>query len=728
MAFQSAGPQPLEAYANAVSVEAGQSIGFCVALQSGATTGLRLDIFRRGQITFQDSQFGTEADQIYNGDYRNKIAVSSGQTAVKSITFNAAVRTVPAGAAQSGCGWPVTVSWAVPSNAALDVYLGRFTRGTDISWVAFVVRPAAANRGAFSKVLCQLSVNTYQAYNPWGGGCFYAPPVSNQLLDQVSFDRPCQLWDYLLYDEPIVGWLAGNLPVEFCTNVDLNADDTLLDNYLLFISLGHDEYWSEEMRDRIELFGSKGGNVLFLGGNTIYRRVDLSSAARIMRRVKLPDASVLSPSWDDFGRPEALTTGLQWSGGHWSSALPAPGVPYTVVANSSHWVLAGTGLLTGSTFGSTAQGGIIGYETDAAILDGQGAPTAPTPSDFVPIAHADLPGWTDNGPGAEATMGLFARDGGGVVVAAGTTGWGQGLAVNDPAVVRLTRNLTNVLRYPSGALVWFKDQSHTLADGQVQDRVGWSRYLFAFSGADGVAYAIDGAGDLYRYPDHLAGGLLDPAGIQTIGRGGWNSFSTVFSGGAGVIYPVAADGTLKRYIDPMTGAEVAFSQNITAAGWATGFGLIFSGGGGTIYAVDASGVLNVFSDPGSGALVPKAVGRSGWSGFTAAFVGGAGSFYAVDQNGDLNWFSDPAGTGAINPAGGTIVGRSGWNTRPLLFSSGDGNVYAVTMPQPAQTPTLPIVAARFRPSRNASAAKPSLTEASQPLSEVMMSDRAVEEA
>ncbi|GAC1340919.1 MAG: hypothetical protein NVSMB18_11960 [Acetobacteraceae bacterium] len=424
MEFSPAGPQALDAYAALDSVEAGRSIGFCVGVQSGATTGLTLDILRRGQLVFQASQFGTEADLIYKGDYRDKIAVGAGQTPVFSTTFDAAVRPVPADAAQSGCGWPTTVTWDVPAGAASDVYFARFGRGADVAWAAFVVRPLPAARGAVSKILCQLSVTTYQAYNPWGGGCFYAPPISNQLLDQVSFDRPCQLWDYLLYDEPIIGWLATVTPLEFCTNVDLNRDDDLLENYQLFISGGHDEYWSWEMRDRVELFNDRGGNTLFLGANSVYRRVDLSSASRVMRRVKLPDATNVAPNWDDFGRPEALTTGLEWSGGHWSTALPAPGVAYTVVAPGTHWTLAGTGLQPGATFGATAQGGIIGYETDAAVLDQQGAPTAPTPTNFVTIAHADLPAWSDSGVGnPQATLGLFSRGAGG----GGGSGWNHRL-------------------------------------------------------------------------------------------------------------------------------------------------------------------------------------------------------------------------------------------------------------------------------------------------------------
>jgi hypothetical protein len=696
MPFSPVGPQPLEAYADTTSVEAGQSIGFSVAVQSGVTTGLTLDIFKSAQIAFQDSQFGLETDLIYNGDYRTKIAPRAGKIPIMSSTFDASVQAVPAGASQNGCSWPIAVSWAVPANTASSVYLARFTRGTDLAWVLFVVRPPRANRGLQSTILCQLSVNTYQAYNPWGGGCLYAPPISTQLLDQVSFDRPCQLWDYLLYDEPIVTWLEANTAVEFCTNVDLNADDTLLDNYQLFVSGGHDEYWSQEMRDRVEGFGSRGGNVAFLGGNTMYRRVELASAGRLMRRVKVVDPTNLQPSWDDFGRPEALTTGLQWSAGHWSTPLPAPGRGYTMVADSSQWMLAGMNLQPGDVIGATDQGGIIGYETDAAVLDALGAPIAPTPASFVTIAQADLPDWPDNGPNGQATMGFFSRDGAGIVAAVGTTGWGQGLAIADANVTTMTANLVNVLRYPSGALVLFKDNNQngagSVTSGQVLDRVGWSRYLFAFSGADNLAYAIDAAGYLCRYPDQMSGGRLDPAGIQTIGRGGWNAFTSVFAGGAGVIYAIAADGTLKRYRDPLTGGEAGSEQDISAAGWANAFSYVFAGGNNTIYGVDQNGVLNVFNVPSTGNVTLRAVGQGGWSGFARAFPGGQGTFYAVDQHGNLNWFKDQAGTGAVAGSSGAVVGRSGWLSRKLIFSTGNGNIYAVTSTQFAAAPSTPIAA------------------------------------
>src|SRR5262249_20251312 len=41
----------------------------------------------------------------------------------------------------------------------------------------------------------------------------------------------------------------------------------------LFISIGHDEYWSAEMRDHLESFIASGGNACFFGANTCWWQV-----------------------------------------------------------------------------------------------------------------------------------------------------------------------------------------------------------------------------------------------------------------------------------------------------------------------------------------------------------------------------------------------------------------------------------------------------------------------
>ena len=43
----------------------------------------------------------------------------------------------------------------------------------------------------------------------------------------------------------------------------------------LFLSVGHDEYWSSAMRDTVEGFIGRGGHAAFLSGNTSFWQVRL---------------------------------------------------------------------------------------------------------------------------------------------------------------------------------------------------------------------------------------------------------------------------------------------------------------------------------------------------------------------------------------------------------------------------------------------------------------------
>jgi hypothetical protein len=227
--------------------------------------------------------------------------------------------------------------------------------------------------------------------------------------------------------------LSRNSRVDFCTNIDLHASIDVIMGYRLFISCGHDEYWSKQMRTRVDKFGAAGGNVIFLSGNTCYRPVDFVDAnCRTMQRISLVSA--------DLGTPAALTTGVDWSAGRWSKPLTKRGY---VVQGAGHWLFEGTHLAAGDTFGEDE--GIVGYETDAANYDFVGKPTAPTPTNFVTLASADLPEW-DDWYGRRATLGMFTRkENGGIVLTVGSTGWGQGLLTDRGVVHRITRNAVEAL-------------------------------------------------------------------------------------------------------------------------------------------------------------------------------------------------------------------------------------------------------------------------------------------
>ena len=68
--------------------------------------------------------------------------------------------------------------------------------------------------------------------------------------------------------------------VSYATNVDVDDDPNLLLSHKAFLSVGHDEYWSWQMRDNVERARDAGVNLGFFSGNTSV----LAGALREQRR------------------------------------------------------------------------------------------------------------------------------------------------------------------------------------------------------------------------------------------------------------------------------------------------------------------------------------------------------------------------------------------------------------------------------------------------------------
>ena len=189
------------------------------------------------------------------------------------------VHPVPADASSHGCDWPVSFRCRVEADWPSGYYEGRLrvvdsggefirrNRRTAESRLHFVVRPSQPGKN--SEILLQLSTNTYNAYNNWGGHSLYSYHDRDGLQGhRVSFARP---GDSLFrnWELPFVIWAEQNgYELDFAANSDLEFHPDLLKNYRLVLSVGHDEYWSSKMRDHLEAFIAGGGNVAFFSGNT----------------------------------------------------------------------------------------------------------------------------------------------------------------------------------------------------------------------------------------------------------------------------------------------------------------------------------------------------------------------------------------------------------------------------------------------------------------------------
>lgn len=387
---------------------------------------------------------------------------------------------VPENASSHGCGWPALLKLPIPATWRTGYYHvtlraedngGKFTqRGkrTTESSCFFVLR--AAKPGQDSSILLQLSTNTYNAYNNWGGFSLYAyNGRANVQGHRVSFLRP-PASQYPQWEQPFVAWAESNgYTLDFATNADLEFHPEELKAYRLVLSVGHDEYWSSPMRDHLEAFIKQGGHVAFFSGNTCcwqVRSEDQGNALVSWKQRLVMDPvfatgqhQLLSTLWSHHlvARPENQLTGVGFlfGGYHRSHGQFMDGKGAYTVHRPDHWLFAGTGLKRGDDFGGKDT--IVGYECDGCELEWQDGMPSPThrdgtPKGFVVLGtcparwHPDDALFYDRFPkdrvGA-AVLGTYTN--GGTVVTVGSTDWAHGLRGKDPAVEQITKNVLDRL-------------------------------------------------------------------------------------------------------------------------------------------------------------------------------------------------------------------------------------------------------------------------------------------
>ncbi|MEO7904814.1 MAG: N,N-dimethylformamidase beta subunit family domain-containing protein, partial [Candidatus Saccharimonadales bacterium] len=226
---------------------------------------------------------------------------------------------------------------------------------------------------------------------------------------------------------------------------------------------GHDEYWSEGMRDAFESFRDSGGHVLFMSGNEVFWRTRFSPDHTLMWVYKDtmdgPGAHVggtpLDPvswtgTWKDTRwvdrSPEHTITGTDF---RMNGVNDIDAVIDHTAAFASHPFWRDTVVATGT---SVTARGIIGFDADEI------APTQPAESTAVLAQHlvgingarADDNGQSYDGNG-DLNWGVVSQryDSGAVVVGFGTCQWAWSLdAVHDrnvvpvePALQQATLNL-----------------------------------------------------------------------------------------------------------------------------------------------------------------------------------------------------------------------------------------------------------------------------------------------
>jgi hypothetical protein len=268
------------------------------------------------------------------------------------------------------------------------------------------------------RVVVVAPVATWQAYNAWGGYSLYQGPSGDRRAWRVSFDRP--------YRGAGMGELGFGLapvaiaaertraPLAYLTDLDLHRDGDALEGAEGYLSAGHDEYWTPEMRATVERARARGTDLAFLAANTMYWRIRLERSSLGPDRVMVgyrsdawadpePDPQHVTGRFrdDPAGRSERSLVGMEYE------CFPVD-ADLTVTA-PRWWGFAGTGVRVGTTFPH-----LVGDEADRVY------PGGGTPHPLQVLAHT---AYSCRGvPTTGQTTWYTTRSGAGVF-ASGTLRW-----------------------------------------------------------------------------------------------------------------------------------------------------------------------------------------------------------------------------------------------------------------------------------------------------------------
>jgi hypothetical protein len=352
--------ETIAGYADATSVDRGGHIRFKVSTsQPGAYT---IEVYRMG----------------FYGGAGTRLVASSG--VLQGATQRACEITDPATHLME-CDWTDSYTLAVGTDWTSGLYLAVLTHvatGRE-SPIYFIVRDDARH----SDIVFQSSRTTGLAYNSWGNATeqysLYPHNSTNGIrAEKVSFDRPTTDRDVLNFEFQMLRWLESQgYDVTYITNMDVHTNAAQLLNHKIFLSVGHDEYWSKEMRDGIEAARDAGVNLGFFSANTAYWRVRFEpssrgKADRVMVCYKdarvTPDPVAPTYRWRDppNNRPENALLGVMYIGRQDGGFYG--GFDWRV-ENATDPYFASTGLERGSTLSE-----LVGYEWDGVVDNGFSPP------------------------------------------------------------------------------------------------------------------------------------------------------------------------------------------------------------------------------------------------------------------------------------------------------------------------------------------------------------------
>ncbi|WP_374458216.1 DUF4082 domain-containing protein [Nocardioides sp.] len=428
--IQGAGDSSIQGFATDISVNVGQRIDFKIATSA---TSYTIDIYRTGWYQGLGARYITSVNP-------SATLPQSQPNCITDVTTEL-----------YDCGnWAVSASWNVPSTAVSGVYVAKLTRTNgDTSHITFIVRDDAST----SDIVFQTADPTWHAYNTYGGSDFYAGGANGRAY-KVSYNRPFNTRGsaagrdfYFGAEYAGVRFLERNgYDVTYIAGVDTDRRGNLLRNHKVFLSVGHDEYWSGAQRANITAARDAGVNLQFLAGNEGYWRTryeQSADASHTAYRTLVTYKETWAGAKID---PSPQSTGT-WRDPRFASRANGGGMPENELIGTAYMVnfsdLAmtvqqaegryrlwrNTSLATTSASQTTLAPHTVGYESNEVMDNGFSPPgliklsttTGEVPQYLRDFGVTVTPGTTRH------NLTLYKAPSGALVFSAGTIQWTYGL-------------------------------------------------------------------------------------------------------------------------------------------------------------------------------------------------------------------------------------------------------------------------------------------------------------
>jgi Domain of unknown function (DUF4082)/Putative Ig domain/Bacterial Ig domain len=431
------GSPNIQGFTTDMSVNVGQTVFFKIQTNASA---YRIDIYRLGYYQGQGARLVASILPSATLPQAQPPCLTDGSTGL------------------TDCGnWGVSASWAIPSTAVSGVYSAKLTRQDtgEASLVVFVMR----NDPSHSDIFVQTSDPTWQAYNEYGGSSLYTGPAIRAF--KVSYNRPLVLpgmnTSFFTSEYPMVRWLEANgYDISYFAGVDTDRNGALVRQHKIFMSVGHDEYWSGGQRANVEAARAGGVNLAFFSGDEILWKTRWESSIdggnmpyRTLVCYKETLASAVidpadPPTWTGLWRDSRFSPPAD--GGRPENALSGTLSGVNATRNDSITVPQADGRMRfwrNTTIASLASGqiatlpaGVLGYEWDADTDNGF------RPAGLIPLSTTTLAvpncflytgdftsndGYSIGSCTATHQLTLYRAPSGALVFGAGTVQWSWGL-------------------------------------------------------------------------------------------------------------------------------------------------------------------------------------------------------------------------------------------------------------------------------------------------------------